>query len=279
MNQVEEALKEILEHIPESRNIYLSNEQAVSAQLIEPVLIALGWKTSNPKFVRHNAAFDDGKIPDYTLLKDLKNILIVEAKNLSVKLTEQKVIDQLSNYCYKQGVDFGILTNGLRWLLFNTFQKNPRDRIVWEVDLEKENIETVSRMLSSFAFENIDKLDTLLQISKTLEEHWKIISSADNIVKIISQKLNESIRATNSTLRIDQSEINSFTKSKLTEYFELNEIEEDEQSLGTVETISKETVFSEVEDLVFKRKIREKIIVIFPDNTQFYFQKFTDTFV
>jgi len=69
MKEIENQLKETIEQVVEFRTDYISNEQAVRTQLIEPILNVLGWKTSNPKFVRPNAPDEDGKIPDYTLLK------------------------------------------------------------------------------------------------------------------------------------------------------------------------------------------------------------------
>ena len=63
MKEIEKILKEVLNQVNEFREDYTSNEQAVRTQLIEPILSVLGWKTSNPNFVRPNAPADDGKIP------------------------------------------------------------------------------------------------------------------------------------------------------------------------------------------------------------------------
>ncbi|MCK9483906.1 MAG: type I restriction endonuclease [Candidatus Marinimicrobia bacterium] len=283
MKEIENILKETLQQVIEFRNDYVSNEQAVRTQLIEPILNILGWKTSNPKFVRPNAPDEDGKIPDYTLLKDGKTTLIVEAKNLSVDLQNKNIIDQLANYCFKSGIDFGVLTNGVKWLLFKTFEKIPRDRIVWQVDLEKDKIDYVARSLSSFAYSNIDTLDSLLKKSKILDNNWKLlIGSTDSIVTIISQKLLEKIKSTEPTFKIDPNDLKTFTKGKLTELYELSEIEEEEKD-EEIQSIEKKNEFEEVEDVIFKRhqknKIREKISVTFPDNTLIKHNKVVETFV
>ncbi len=286
--KISETLTEILEQVTEFRGDYTSNEQAVRTQLIEPVLNSLGWKTSNPKYVRPNAPNEEGKIPDYTLLKESKSKLVVEAKNLSVELVDDKVINQIANYCYKPGIEFGILTNGVRWLLFNTFQKNPQDRIVWQVDLEKESIETVSRKLSSFSYDNIDRLESLIQESKTLESNWsELIASTDTIVSIVVQKLIEKIRIHNSNFQIDTKEISKFTKNKLSKLFEIsNDQDEDEDNETQVLTTpqnTKEKEFIEVKDYIYNRqektKIREKITVTFPDGTKVSHKKVVNTFV
>jgi predicted type IV restriction endonuclease len=178
MEEVKSILKETLEQINEFRNDYISNEQAVRTQLIEPVLNVLGWKTSNPKFVRPNAPDEDGKIPDYSLLKNSKTILIVEAKNLKSDLQDKKIIDQLANYCYKSGINFGVLTNGAKWLLFKTFENNPKDRIIWQVNIESDKIEVISHNLSLFSYHNIDKLDAMLKKRKILDEVWQSLGEA-----------------------------------------------------------------------------------------------------
>lgn len=284
MKEIENQLKETLEQVVEYRTNYISNEQAVRTQLIEPILNVLGWKTSNPKYVRPNAPDEDGKIPDYTLVKEKKTTLIVEAKNLSINLQEKRIIDQLANYCFKSGIDFGILTNGVKWLLFKTFEKNPKDRIVWQVDIETDNTEYVAKSLSSFAYSNIDTLDTLLKKRKLLDNSWKaLIETTDSIVTIISQKLLEKIKSIEPTFKIDTNDLKTFTKGKIEELFELTEIEEEEEKSDKNGSNQTETEFAEVEDVIFKRyrktKIREKISVTFPDKIVVKNKKVVDTFV
>ena len=279
MEEVKNILRETLDQVNEFRNDYLSNEQAVRTQLIDPILNVLGWKTSNPKFVRPNAPDEDGKIPDYTLLKNGKNTLIVEAKNLNIDLQDKKIIDQLANYCFQSGIDFGILTNGVKWLLFKTFEKNPKDRIIWQVDIENDKIEEVAQKLSSFSYHNIDTLDTLLKKIKVLDNAWaSLIESTESIVSIIAQKLSEKVKTIDPHLKIDLSDIKSFTKGKIIELFEFAEIEEENEK-----TEIEKTEYTAVEDVIFKRQkknsAREKVSVTFPDKTIIKHNKVVETFV
>jgi len=283
MKQIENILKETLEQVTEFRSNYLSNEQAVRTQLIEPILNALGWKTHNPNFVRPNAPGEDGKIPDYTLLKDKKETLIVEAKNLSIDLQTKSIIDQLAAYCYNRGILFGVLTNGVKWLLFKTFEKNPKERIVWEVNLQTDNLEYVSRNLFSFAYENIDFLDNLLNTSKTLEKNWtELYISTDSVLKIISQKLLDKIKSTEPTFNIDSNDLKTFTKGKIVGMFKKTEIEEEEEEEESTSEKT-ENEFAEVKNVIFKKEQtinkREKISVTFPDGTVINCKKVVDTFL
>jgi predicted type IV restriction endonuclease len=278
MEQIENNLQKVLENtlkcVNDYRHHYLSNEQAVRSQLIEPILNSLGWFISNPKFVRPNAPNEEGKIPDYTLLKEDKNKLVVEAKNLSVELIDNKIINQISSYCYTPGIKFGILTNGVKWLLFNTFEQKPDERIVWLVDLENDNIEKVIRALTAFSFENIDELETQILTDKVLEKIWKSLigSTKDdvncNIINIISQKFLEKIRLSNPNINISQNQIFSYTKNKLIDYFKITmpvivPISDPEPSPPPLPT----------------HPGREKICVIFPDGTQIKHNIVAKTFV
>lgn len=277
-----EIIKETLERVTEFRNNYTSNEQAVRTQLIEPILNELGWKTANPKYVKPNAPDEDGKIPDYTLMKGGKTTLIVEAKNLSVDLQNKKIIDQLAHYCFNRGIDFGILSNGIKWLLFKTFEKNPKDRIVWEVDLEKDKPELVGQSLKSFDYNNIDLLDALLKKSKVLDDTWKsLIVTTEDIVAIVSETVLSKVKKIVTNFDIEKSDIQAYTRNKIEELFENaqidNDNQEDETNDNTVDNLT------EIENIVFskhkKRKVREKISVIFPDGKAIKHKKVVDTFV
>lgn len=156
---MENLINEIRERLIENRNDYLKGEYAVREQLINPILNSIGWLIHNPKFVKHNITTEDGDIPDYTLYKDKVHVLIIEAKNLSIDINNSKIIDQLERYCRNQSTDFGVLTNGANWLLYKTFQKERKDRIVWKLDLLNDSIEEIKLKLKDLSYENIELLN------------------------------------------------------------------------------------------------------------------------
>ncbi len=282
MKEIENILKEIISQVQEFRNVYITNEQAVRSQLIEPILNALGWKTSNPNFVRPNAPDEDGKVPDYTLIKEGKTTLIVEAKNLSADLKNKKIINQLAFYCFNSGIDFGVLSNGVKWLLFKTFENNPKDRIVWQVDLEKDSMESVINNLSSFAYLKIGTLDALLKNNKLLENGWNLFAeSSDSVVTIVAQKVLEKIKTQEPAFKIDQSELKNFTKGKLMDLFELTEIQREKWGIlpSNIGDINKTVVSPPSPNSIMLKKIREKVSVTFPDNFVINHKKVVDTFI
>jgi len=281
MTELEETLNKNIELINKHRSYYSGSEQAVRTGLIEPVLNCLGWKMSDPDYVRMNERNKDGNIPDYTLFKSNKKKLVVEAKNLSIELMDPSVFEQVVKYTYNEGIRFGVLTNGIRWLLFSTFQPNPEDRIVWHIDFENENLESSSRILSSISFDNTDRLETLIQKSEVLEKSWNnMISSGNSIPEIIAQKLFASIKAQHPNLLLTNEELVSFVKGKL-ENYSVDFIEEEEEKEVPKQKIqNKEEGLTVIQNYIDSgNKPREKISVAFPGGKRIFFWTVKETFV
>ena len=55
---------------------------------------------------------------DYILKHNKKNVAIVEAKNIDKKIDDLEYREQADNYARYAGVRFFILTNGVKWLLY-----------------------------------------------------------------------------------------------------------------------------------------------------------------
>lgn len=103
-------------------------------------------------------------------------MLAVEAKNMSIELSDSKIINQIASYCYNPGIKFGVLTNGEKWLLFNTFQADPSERIVWKMDLVKDKIQDVIRKLSCISYEDIEQTEqfsSIVRKEELFEDAWK----------------------------------------------------------------------------------------------------------
>ncbi|NQU28865.1 MAG: type I restriction enzyme HsdR N-terminal domain-containing protein [Candidatus Marinimicrobia bacterium] len=276
-------LKETLALSREFRDLYESNEQAVRDQLINPVLNKLGWKTSDPRFVRPNDTNKDGKIPDYTLRKKGKDILIVEAKNISVEVNDEKILSQLAGYCYSMnlGFDFGILSNGTKWLLFNTFERNPAERTVWIADLETESIQEVSRKLSSFSYDNIEQLKYLIETSKNLEATWdSLVNSPKDIINLLSAEVQKVFKKRFPRVNISKHKIDEFVSAKLNELFDNFSVMEIEPIKKHTEKIKSQepSQFEEVQEFI-TRSSRKKIKVTFPDETIVFNRNVGMTFV
>ena len=117
-----ETLKErIATHGPALRE----NETRTRMALIDPLLQALGWDTSDPSMVLPE--FDvSGRKADYALLGgDGRPSATMEAKKLGEPLTSHRM--QMLNYSNASGVEYAGLTDGDKWELYEVFKRGQLD--------------------------------------------------------------------------------------------------------------------------------------------------------
>ncbi len=101
------------------------NETRTRMALIDPLLQALGWDTSDPSSVFPE--FDvSGRKADYALLDaDGKPAATIEAKKLGEPLATHQM--QMLNYSNASGVEFAGLTDGDKWELYEVFKRGQLD--------------------------------------------------------------------------------------------------------------------------------------------------------
>jgi predicted type IV restriction endonuclease len=213
---MDEILIKLKSKITGHRETYNRNETAVRRQLIDPILDELGWQTDDPSLVWHNETTEDRDIPDYSLLRDKKVETYVEAKNLSSNILDH--LPQLARYCINNGKEFGIITNGNDWLLIKTFEKDtkPKDRIIWQVSLEKDSIATIKSRLSNISREQIGNLPELIEKEKQIQKFWNEYASDENkIVDKLSIEVAKDFLNKYPDEDYEQETITNFFKSKL----------------------------------------------------------------
>lgn len=129
---LQETLEMVVDRMKKHRSLYDQNEMAVRDQLVNPILRGLGWNPEDPEEVRPNVSTEEG-VPDYSLIKNDSTVLFIEVKKLSVDVEQREVISQLAKYCFGEGMKYGVLTNGVIWILFRAFQEGTTmgERIVW----------------------------------------------------------------------------------------------------------------------------------------------------
>ena len=88
--------------------------------LIDPVLRLLGWDVENPGLVvlEYQPNTQNRKSADYVLKNKGKNVVIVEAKNIDIDIENWEHRDQADDYARYAEVKFFVLTNGVKWLLY-----------------------------------------------------------------------------------------------------------------------------------------------------------------
>ena len=116
-----------------------ANEANTKALLIEPMLNALGWSTTNLEAVEREVKVYEGTYLDYALKVDDSPRLYVEAKAIGEKLDDKKFVAQTLNYANNDGVVWCVLTNGVRYRIYKTNEPVSMDqKLLAEVDLSDD---------------------------------------------------------------------------------------------------------------------------------------------
>ena len=125
------------------------NEAQTRASLIDPILTALGWDTTDPTLVRHEYTAQ-GRRADYALSKEQNELAaIVEAKPLGDPL-ETNEVNQTTTYANMLGAPYAVLTDGNRWLLYDIFkQARIEERVLFDITLsDKESHSAALELLA-----------------------------------------------------------------------------------------------------------------------------------
>lgn len=219
MNNLNDTLVSTTGKIKKFRSLYEQNEQAVRDQIVNPLLRNLGWDPENPEEVQPNISTEEG-VPDYTLIKNGNKMLFIEAKRLGIDIEQQEIIRQLAKYCFGEGIKYGVLTNGIVWVLFRSFEEGTTltERIVWKVDLEGEELGSVVRKLSTISRDNVEQIEILVKKVSILSEIWtSLLEEPEDMIKGLIPIVKNLILESYPTYQFDDSEIEDFVKERLKE--------------------------------------------------------------
>ena len=82
----------------------------------------------------------DGKAVDYALKINKKVDALVEAKALNDPLDDVKSITQIVGYAANDGVEWCVLTNGVKYKIYSSSQKaTAPNKLLFEASLDPEN--------------------------------------------------------------------------------------------------------------------------------------------
>lgn len=117
-------LRDVLAQVRSSANSYkatlIGNEAATRAVLVDPVLHALGWDTSNTYMVEVEKTLNQTRA-DYALYDNGRCVkIIIEAKKLGDNLSQHDT--KLVQYAFTFQLASIFLTDGLNWLHYTDFQ-------------------------------------------------------------------------------------------------------------------------------------------------------------
>ena len=123
LNDLVEVIAKLQNRALSHRKDLVASETRTRMALIDPLLSALGWDTSNPAFVTPEYPIPGGKA-DYGL-RNAGPIpaAFIEAKKLDESLEPHR--EQMTRYANMAGVKYAGLTNGNQWELYEVFKQAP----------------------------------------------------------------------------------------------------------------------------------------------------------
>ncbi len=219
MDNLKERIEAVLERLKKYRSLYEKSEESVRYQIINPILKGIGWDSENPEEVQPNITSEEG-VPDYSLLKDSRKVLFIEAKNLSVDIEQREVIRKLANYCFGEGMKYGVLTNGSVWLLFRAFQEGTTiaERRVWKTDVENDDLTAIVRKLNTISKENIENIEVLIKKLQILDEIWRsLLDEPKEMIKGLIPVFESLIKEGYPDYEFETSDIEDFIKERVRE--------------------------------------------------------------
>jgi predicted transport protein len=112
---------------------------------IDPLLEALGWNVRDPDQVELEYTTIDGKSVDYALKINRKPVLFLEAKALTDSLDDVKALTQTVSYAANNGVEWCVLTNGIRYKVYRSSEKAAApDKLLFEASLDPKEVDPLT---------------------------------------------------------------------------------------------------------------------------------------
>lgn len=137
MADLRDVVKQCAERLERYGHPQRLGEQNTKANLIEPIIDALGWDIYDPDEVhREYRRLGSDNPVDYALLLRTPR-LFIEAKGLGQNLGDRRWVNQMIVYASSAGVEWVVLTNGLEWRVYNAHARVPIDqKLFWSVRLD-----------------------------------------------------------------------------------------------------------------------------------------------
>jgi hypothetical protein len=128
-------------------------------------------------------------------------------------------LEQLANYSFHEGVKYGVITNGAVWILIRAFEEGTtlRERIIWEADLENEDLSAAFRKISTLSKTNIENIEVLVKKPQILNEIWQslILNKPEEIIKGLIPVVKSMISQGYKDYHFEDEEIESLLKEKI----------------------------------------------------------------
>ncbi len=171
---------------------------------IDPLLSALGWDVRDPDEVQLEYPTVDGKSVDYAMKINRKPIFLLEAKHLTDPLDDVKSITQVVGYAANDGIEWCVLTNGVRYKVYKASEKaSAPDKLLFEVSIDPRDatglsIKQIASQLNRISQDSIaqgvlDKLGTEIfttgKVRKALDRLF--IDAPQPLIRLIRKAIGD----------------------------------------------------------------------------------------
>lgn len=171
---------------------------------IDPLLNALGWDVRDPDEVELEHPTVDGKSVDYAMKVNRKVVLHLEAKQLGDPLNDVKSITQVVGYAANDGIEWCVLTNGVRYKIYKASEKaSAPDKLLFEVSIDPNDsgglaVEELAKQFSRLSRDSmanglLDQLGTEIfttgKVRKVLDRLFTETSSS--LVRLIRKAMDD----------------------------------------------------------------------------------------
>ncbi|NIA13652.1 MAG: DUF2924 domain-containing protein [Nitrospiraceae bacterium] len=179
--KLREILRQQASRMHEYRNQRI-REENTKQTLINPVLEALGWNTSDWTEVDYEFRPESADNPvDYALKIDRVPKLLIEAKALGSDLSNRKSVAQILKYAFMADVTWCVLTDGDEYRIYNAMAAvKPGEKLMCRVRISDDNEECTASRLALLSRSNLE--------GNQLESFWAV-HFVDRQVKAALQKM------------------------------------------------------------------------------------------
>jgi len=169
---------------------------------IDPMLGALGWDIRDPDEVDLEHPTVDGKSVDYAMKINRKVVLHLEAKQIGDPLDDVKSITQVVGYAANDGVEWCVLTNGVRYKVYKASEMaSAPDKLLFEMSIDPDDsngltVEEIAKQFNrlsrdSMAEGRLDQLGaeifTTSKVRKALDRLF--IEESPSLIRLIRKTM------------------------------------------------------------------------------------------
>lgn len=143
----------LIEEFKKNSELYEYGEESIKHSIILRILSDLGWDIFNREEVFPEYPTTSGRV-DYSLRINSINKVFIEAKSGRIEFKDNETdisIQQLLTYCFEDGVDLAVLTNGISWWFYLPRERGHFiERRFYTIDLFAQKTENISTKFKEY---------------------------------------------------------------------------------------------------------------------------------